>query len=674
MRKSYVLLITLTAFLLYPQLLWGKRSFFPKISGYSGDLELDASYESVRNETSRNTLQRTEVDFRERLNLAMAGFVYHPRLLVFRAAGGGGMAENYSSRNDLSGWDVATTEQYELSAIFLPKHSYNLELFTSMRVPLLVGQLTGDTGPVKRYQSGAHLRYKKLPWSGSASYINDKREDSTPINSNALSSDTSDIYRLDFNYFKRFFIVNGSYQHTDSNLADRSVKGLDQFYFDNRISHRLFSLFSNWKLSEEDVVKVADFSTTRRESWLERLNLNLPLHFASGFTFQHDKDRSVIERGDSPTAGADVAFNDAKNYSANLTHHLYNSLRTSAAVTYGDTDSSTGLNKRSSWRLNINYLKKIYRGNVSMGGWTGADILERVGAPRILHERPNGVALLTPFSLNNQNIDKDTIIITVTDDFGNSVDLEEGVYYDFLPTVDDSIEIIITALPSGFDFTDRFEVTYSLIPGEFKLETKKSGYHFRLNLLNNLFSPYYLHSSTAQSLLEGIYPGTLSNGTSDTYGLTVQKNQVIAGVEYQNVDSSVSSERRWGGFANYYRKMTHYTDFTLKLKAERRIYPEVSGEELPTAGLSETLLSSEVQLQSRIPKKHLTFYLAAKYSLRHGFVDSNIYSLNSHLTWYVGKVYVNLGARYSIYRSTVQENISLGNSEYVYIKVKRKFF
>ena len=674
MRKSYIP-IALAVLLLHPQPLWGQRSFFPKISGYSGDLELDGSYESIKNETTRRTLKRTEIDFRERLNLAMTGFVYHPRFIAFRAAGAGGVQETFSRHNAEGDWKIASTEQYDFSTVFLPKHPYNLELFTSLRAPLFVGKLTGDSGPVKRYQSGAYLRYKRLPWSGSLSYITDKIESQGAVASDTLSSDTADIYRMDFTYFKRFFILNSYYQHTGADLADRSVKAQDQVYVDNKISHKFATLFSNWKLSEEDVTRGDATSTFRRESWVERLNLRLPLSFSAGFSFQQDSNQTFSDR-ENPLLGDGnlLAFDESTNYSASLTHQLYQSLQTGAVVSYGDTDSSSGQSERSSYRLRMNYIKKLYRGNISAGGWTGVNTRDRTGAERVLQEALGPLALLEPFTLSNPDIDKETVVVTVTDEFGNIAVLEEGVHYSFLPVVDNTVQIIITALPPGFDFSDIFEATYALIAGDFKLETRSSGYNFRLSLWDNLLSTYYLHSTTAQSLLEGVYPGVLNNGDSDTVGVTVQKAPFSVGLEYQQVDSDINSEKRWAFLSSYSKNLTAYTDVNLKLEAKKRVFQVTQGEDLPSPEQTESVYSGEMQLQSRIPKKNLTFYLTANYSLRQGFVDSTIYTLNSHLTWYVGKAYVNLGASYSIYRSAIEDNVSLGTAEFIYVKIKRDLF
>ena len=658
-------LTLLAILLLAPRCAWGQwRDFRPKIGGYTGELELNGMYDSSTSESPNNTTENTDIVFRERLNLTMYGYLYHPRFVSYRVRGAAGM-EEFSSENQAgSRSGAATSSDYDIRAIALPKHPYNLEIFTSRNEPLLTGISVGDK-PV-RYQHGSYLRYKKRPWQASLGYVFDT------ISQENDSSDTQTL-RLAANYFIRHFQVAGSFQHADNQQPLEKDKTRDSLFVDSEATYKNMTLLSDFSLSqEEETGREISFTQLQRLTWREQLAVDLPWNLDASLSYQLNNDRNVIR------AAAGVAetetFAEGQSYGFSLQHRLYESLTTGVSTSLGKTQSSGGENQQASYRLHADYRKNIHRGKISTSVWTRYATLDRSGAPTVLDEIHDNIGELDGFVLFNPRIDRATIVLRVRDDLGVVRDFE-GQF--LVSGTGDTTEItILTFAPTpnlNPASTPTFVVSYSFISGEYAIYTRNNGFSVRLSLLDNLVQPYYSHGTTSQGLISGIYPGNLSYSTSDTLGLAMQKTPFSVGVEYQKVQSEVNPATSWRVRGNYFKYFSEYTKLFLDVEGEQETSHQFQNG-LIAEEVTEKGFSSDLRLQQRIPRRHMVLSMGGRFMWRTGITQTTVYSANSHLTWHVGRMDLNFGASYSSATTEFGDSTLHSRNILVYTNLKRKLF
>ena len=638
-------------------------TFVPQITGSEGNLEISMTSQENEN-TVGNTKSTSKGSFMtEKLNFAAIGYVYHPRFLVFLTS----VSERLDEKGSFFG-PAATATDYELRSVFLPEHPYNLELFTLHRKASSPGTFwKAQTGTTD--SKGATFSYKQSPYFFGSSYV----DGAVDSGSNRTSSKT---YQAHGAYILPGMSNAAAYSHNEAFSSSGMSAARDTSTFSNTVHLADISLSSrvNSARQNQNNPLNPEFQT-RTFDWTEQLFSPLPWNFSTNISYGNL--REVYLTGEDPSSGAPEkeAFNRSSNSSFNLSHHLYESLVTNYTLNEFSMSSYSGEITARSNSLSSTYLKAIPSGRLSAGIQYGKMVSERLGTLAVLNET-HSAALFGAFSLIQQYVIESSIQVQVKDPgTGSFITLPKGNY--FVQPLGAGIQITVLSvspveLQPDPAYLYEFHVSYSL-SDQSKLTMASKGYSLKLDLFNNLLSPYYNYSTTDQELVSGSLAGGPDLTTNKTAGVACQTGDYSGLIEHQSFQSRLNPYEAWKTTAEYRTPLSQDTTVSARL-----FYQETSYLATPSATVSgnirETRKGADLSANMGFPRNHTNFLVSGSYSLTDAVIDSDAMSINSYLTWQVGLLSLNGGAQVSRSESKAPTGNVTMVSQYYYVTVTRKLF
>jgi hypothetical protein len=652
------------------------REFIPKITGYEGFLTLEGAYESHEDRVDVAGQKRSDLFFRQIVELAASGYIYHPKFIVYYIGFSGGLKEEqFSAGGQKSPWRLANAEGYDISALVLPQHPYNLELFTRRVEPL--AKTAGSEFSTVAYSSGAIFRYKKKPYFLNVHYLRDTNDYSS-------GSHTTSKYGFLGTYHKEIEKEGGNtysfaaaYDRQDSGAAGFDSTS-DDASLSNTVSFRKVHLSSGLSYHAADQHGgVGGVSLTGRNlAWTERGQILLPWNFSADLSY-------VLSRDWIKTGGGSIEetklSDTSQNATFSLTHRLYDSLISTYTVGYGSVKSDAGRGSTFSNSLGFAYVKKVPLGRLRATFSAGISDTTTTGSQAIVNEPHDGVSVpFGDFTLNERDADVASIIVFLKSTIvpGVLVHLRENIDY-FALHSGDSILIVIVNLPSPFIVpgTYDFAVSYSVRnrSGGFRMRNLSSTISYLL--FREMLIPYWNHSEAKETLKEGDIGVAPFSVTTDQWGITFNRRPFSGTVQYELIRSTFTPSKGWKAELNYIDNVFQYTQVQASVMYAVKTYPEG----IATVGFGSTpyrdkLLGASAGVQQRIRRFNLFLYAGGAYSKEKGLGEATTYALNSSLFWGIGKLLVDAGATASFSDSVIAGVKTKRVDQYYYLTLKRKIF
>ncbi len=668
------------------------RSFIPKISGYSGTFEIDIAHNTDESKSDGKGAERTSTRLSERIKLSAVGYVYHPRLMVFRLDLSGRLTHrSFKSGAEDEGWTTGAKEEFDFRTMILPEHPYNLELYTSRKAPIILGRLARGEETITS-ERGAIFNYRKRPFSLNMRYslLTTESEDRKTDNTR---------YSIRGSHTEGPFLTSLGYSHSKSSGDDS--KGLDDnYFFTNNIRFSSLQLRSSidYKDSEQK-----DIALTKHKSlsWREDLKIDLPWNFEARLSYNHLK--TTFERGRQDIDETLKIMNKTDIASAELTHTLFKSLRTNISFDHIKNRSERGETTTIAGAFGINYTKKIPIGRLFANYSGRKSITERTGLQFNIREVFRSDIGEGEEIILQQGTDPGTVSVEVKgcffDEDGNerritSLLIEDENYFIDTEINPNRVTIIITSLlvqrgdelepvqveqcsdPDTGDLLPfEFFVTFA-IAGDSKVETLSNSYSLRLDLFDGLISPYYQRAELKQKVLSGAIPFKPEDSASEAIGITFNKPPYTLSGEYSRVISETNPSTSYKAEAEYKKFVTTTLHLRTRiffvrknlLRAERAFDREAVKREV-----TEDAYGINIAARKRF-STYLNLSVGGSAIQRKGESESLAYSLRGHLTWIIGKLNLRAGATLTHSESEFKARKSERMSQFYYLKIERKLF
>ena len=645
------------------------EDFRPRFSGFEGSLSVSGLYEDISHTSSTREHGTSDTLFIEMLDLGTSGWIYHPRLLLYRAKIGLGLAHEEVNGNvnaaDAGRMQTAVLEEYELRTVLLPEHPYNLELFTVRTNPYLRGY-TRLGAEYAGTATGGSFRWRQRPYAFHLSY----QENVTDASSHTRTTDTlssNAVYFLDWTTFAGGYthiVSDSTFAHAGSRYTSDEYSGENSLrFFDNRLS--LTSILGRIDFRQASNGAVVDDT---RSSWSERLSLVLPFNLTAGLNYDHLRESSV--RRDGVDTVPEKRTSTSETSSLTVQHRLYQSLLTNYTLSLLSSDTSTGSSSGVSHALNSTYLKRIPRGHVTAGVTFGNSSIDQRGALAVVNE-PQQAPLFGEITLQRTDVALDSIAVRVKSaTTGAWFDLSRGVHYTVF-TVANTARILIASLPAVVLSSDpghsySFIVSYALLSITTTFDTTSWGGNLGLDLFDHLVSPYASYLSTSQSTAAEVLD-TITTAA----GLRLEWLPFSFLLERQHVSSDINPST--------------LTRAQLICRTTLSLTTQLLGEAVATSTNHETSLyqsqpfSEEytgvtLHLQRRFPRQNLSLVGGGAWNRTQGRSDHETWSFDSVLTWRVGLLEIMASVRLStaaISRPGVNEDAV---RQFYMITIKRDLF
>jgi len=202
-----------------------------------------------------------------------------------------------------------------------------------------------------------------------------------------------------------------------------------------------------------------------------------------------------------------------------------------------------------------------------------------------------------------------------------------------------------------------------------ELKTEGFGYYLRLDLYDNLFSPYYTHQQFRTSLVSGRYEGRLPDTDIDIVGFQITKRPYFFTAQFQKVSSNINPSDNIRAEGKYVTDIGSTANITSKLFYSKTWY--FKGYMLPEE-FTETVKGFGVDLRKRFGG-NLLFLGGLKYSRRDSRSDSDAFSINSSVIFRAGRFEMAGGVNLQWYKTESQSRDTRRFSELLYVNLKRRF-
>jgi len=651
------------------------RNFLPRALQSGAWVELFGSFEQDNNRYGPRRIEWKDTFFREKVTFFTDGYSYDPRFLQYHLQVGAALKqENYelSSMGPIE-WRRGTGLEYQVRLHLLPEHAYSGELFALRYEPLFKQQSATEHSSVAT-SNGVDLRYRDKPWFFRGRYT-DNTVDS--------DSSSSNVKRLGFDgeYFKRFdnghqLSFNGSYgpsrfSNSTGVRGDTTESRLSNTVDLGRL--RLYSSLARTELTQHDGGTVPTYDSDQF-SWYERLTAYLPLSFRADLSYRYLDYDSTFRDAFGRSSKLSTKGDDADLV---LTHRLYESLESTYTYRNSSRTSRGGDSSSFSHGLGFAYTKRIPRGHVQAGLNWGYGENESVGGTDIIEEPHSGLAVPGSFVLERSNASPGSIAIFLRSPLPpyENIQLVEGVHYS-VSAFGDSYEIQVFGLPPEFVVPGSYDffASYGLLSGSFRLRTDNFGYSLSVDLLDNLVTPYLRYARTSSDVVEGFFPGIGLDLTTTVAGVRLVRGPFRGRAEHQDVAWEQNPYTAWLGELQYVGSLTPRTSLYATASYLRRNYPQGKSRALPRA-LVETTQSANANLQRRFVKHSLFWSFGGGFSRTRGLFETDSYSVNSALSWKVGKLDLSAGA--TAYDAETRGTPAAGTRRthyYYYFKLRRNLF
>lgn len=197
-----------------------------------------------------------------------------------------------------------------------------------------------------------------------------------------------------------------------------------------------------------------------------------------------------------------------------------------------------------------------------------------------------------------------------------------------------------------------------------KNEITTFNYDLKFKLFDDMIMPYYSLSVQKQKVLSGTLES--NDSTTNTVGLIFNRLPYQVRGEY-SVNESNDPYKTWKAEIMYARPL----DPTFNMYASARY----SHTTFPNTALTENLAGGNINVSKRFPAREIYLSLGAGYSRSWGSsITSQDYSLNSEVSWYLGKTVLLLGAQLTYANSEGSGIMDKNSTEHYYFKLKRNLF
>ncbi len=644
--------------------------FTPTLADYNAQVEVGFGYEKDENTTNGKGVKTKDATAVERVRLNTLGYIYHPRFILFNLGGALGLQQEDFQSNVIKSQDGArSSDEYDLRAMILPEHPYNLELFTLRRNPLIRPRFS--LGRIVVNEKGATFRYKQKPLMVSMSAIEETRTGATTVDTRT--------YQGYIGYSLGPFYNTVGHDRSQATNSFLMQTTRSNSFFSNDLALPSLTLASR---ISADRTTLEDFRSPtvndKTVTWTEQFSAELPWNLSSGATYNLFKE---TRSSDQALFLRDVLSTKSESAGVSLSHRLYSSLRTSGTVNYLSTHTNGGESRTVSESVASAYTKKIPEGRLNAGvGFTTLDT-QTVGAPLALNEQhlvtyPTST---TPdnFKLNSQSVDQATIRVSVDDPVsGALVPLTPANYT--IQTIGTFTQINVpqSLLPSSlssFSGILTFHVSYSLLRSNVEFRTDIINSNISFELFNGLLNPYYSRTSSIQEVLAGSLPGGPDSLRMDTIGVIVQKKPFTLQTDYTTVSSRLNPYRTWKTVFEYREFLAETTTFIARLEREHNQYPKATAAP-GTTGYTEEVTTIDLSMRQDFPSKNLDLFLKGTYQWRTSYATSTAATFNTALAWSLGKLSLNLGAAVTDLTTTFSTGKQKYLTEYYYLTASRKLF
>ena len=668
----------LLAFLSTGALFASWTDFLPRTLDNGAYLEVDGLFEEEENRYADRTSVWSDTFFREKLTLFSNGYVYHPRFLLYRAAVTGLLSqERYDSTLAPSKeWRPDDGFEYDFNLHLLPEHPYNLNLFARRYEPLFTERYASRENSIATNQ-GADFRYRRKPYFAHARYSDDT------LTSGEIHSNVERL-GMDGEYFRQYedgdhLSVTGAYNPSRFDRSTGLEGTMREALLGNLLAfgrYRLSSNLSSTRLAQDD--PHSGHFESDQFLWLERFDVDLPLHFRGELYYRHQQRDNRFP--DAAPGRSDSLSSRSRDFSAMLSHELFESLTSSYTLSRNLQDSQGGDSSSISHLLAFSYDKSIPHGRLLLGSSFGRNDLESSGQTDVVNEPHAGIAVPGSFTLLQENVEPDSVVLFVRSPVSpfETVQLAEGVHY-LLSNLANALEVQILSLPPQFTLpgTYDFSVSYSLADGGFALASRYSSFNGSVQLFDDRLTPYASYSTVTSEVRSGFYPGAVPDSTTTTAGLLFRWGDLRGRGEWRSVDWETNPYSMWMGELQYNGALSRSTRLHATASHRRWDFPEgrssLPGE--PRVALVQTTDMAAVDLQQHFFRRRLLVSVGGSYSETHALYDSRAHSLNATLSWKFGRTDLSAGA--TIYDSEADGQgivVSGRTRRLYYLRLRRDLF
>ncbi|MCX7793173.1 MAG: hypothetical protein N2257_02020 [Thermodesulfovibrionales bacterium] len=647
--------------------------FTPRLYDAEGELEINFSFTRDENRTDESGFMRQDVFLKEKINLILRGYVYHPRFItIYLKTSAGLKHEDFRTENRKASWWTSSSFEYEWRNFILPEHPYNLELFFIRKEPLSRQGLMRISPAVITIEGGK-FKYEKKPYFLNMLYsqVSTHQED--------IRYDTR-LFSNSMRYFKEFkggrsLSFTGSFLKSESPGSDSR----ELYQLGNGINLGFFNLNSSLSFdhsTHRDLLK-QDIDSF---NWSERLLLRLPFNFSSGLSFSYTKDESTADKRIKREREVNSGL-------FSLSHQLFASLSTTyrfnylSSMSFEDNLLRTIQSeiKTTSHFFSTNYTKSIRGGRFTAGFNLGTSLHDRKGEMSIIkepHSAQPGIIGNDEFDLNERNVLIQSIEVYVENPDNRMLYLLTPVIHYEVIEIGDITRIRILDLPPGAWSTDpsittyQFFVSYRTEARDVELKTDTHGYNLRLDLFNNLLSPYYSHNSLKTYLRSGFYEGRLPDTEIDTVGLIISRKPYNIFLQYQNVDSNINPSESFRAEFRYGIDLNPNFNILSKIFYSETWYQKGY---MTRRDYKETTKGAAIDIRRKF-YRNLWLNGGAKYTRRDSLSDADAYLLSSSLSFRSGMLELTGGLNLQWSRTHSDNMDTRRFSELFYINIKRKLF
>lgn len=654
------------------------REFIPRIYNNEGDLEIAAIYDDYKSTSAGKGSEYTDSFIAERFTLTTTGYVYHPRFIQFLGKLSLGFNQEKYTQTPASSldqpWTNVTRGEYELRALVLPEHPYNLEAYTLRKEPLVRG-LSAGLFRSTITSSGAMFKYKERPYNLLLSY------DHSTIDSRTFTTGT-DTFVASGAYTRDWGSFWGSYNHTENDTTQTQGPPNPSSNKGDTYSLGNFLAFWEKKVRLTSTVMENRFEQTSPQStvhddrltWQEQMNIDLPWRFEAGLSYRYDDDDQTTRYTDRPSETNLWSRN--QNANVVITQRVYQSMVNSYSHNYWKNTSSNGESTSSTNILSSTYRKSIPRGYFNAGISLGRSVTEVSGGATVINETHNA-PIFVEFTLQGTNIEQTSIYITVKSvQTGNYLvlakDTDYSVTRDGLTFRIRILSVPLEALNPDPFYVYEFPVTYSLVATDYKLETTNYGFSVKLNLFERLVNPYYIYYHSDQKVLSGFYPARAQTVNANTVGVSTERPSYTLLAEYQKYDSTLNPTNTFRAEGSYWKTFDETTSITANAYYTDTTYLAVP--ELDTPEYTQTTIGGRVRGEMKFPRQNLIASLAVNYWQTKGFFTTQSSLVSALLTWKTGQLDLNLGADVGSTVTDLQYGKQETNHYVYYLTMKRRLF
>jgi hypothetical protein len=668
------------------------REFIPTPYENGADIQVRAMYEFDAKTAGTNILKWRDIFIKEKLMFYSLGHVYHPRFILYNLSVTGALKhENFeASSGETGGWRNASGMEYNANFLILPEHPYKLRLFASRAEPLYKDLFSSQNHSIET-NKGAVFSYKKKPYFFHLKYLANTFE--TEHNATDLKT-----FSTDGTYFKEYqneqkLSLTGAYTYTSFSSPSQLKGSSNQFSFSNDISLKtkdsLKTLDLTSNLSKNTFAQESPFSRSLDNDqlfWQERIRAQLPLNFRTDLSYSYQKNMSAIGAlGASPGGSISDA---SKKTELSITHLLYKSLHTTYIFRYDILNSIGGRQVSTGHSLSTIYTKAIPWGRVMAGLNLGRTKADSKGRTSIDNESHAATPVPGSFVLNAESVDPATVRVFMKSTLPpfELILLEENINYT-ATLLGNKLKIDVLNLPARFILPGTFDflLTYTLISGNFELQSETVGYNLNFFLFDDIVNPFFSTLTTKSRVRSGIFPAVPVDAILYSSGLNLKRGPFRASAEYRKYDSNSAPYRERRAEVSYSHNITETSSAYAAAEYISTDYPEGLSA-LGGQGYNLTTASASANISKRFVRENLSLSAGGTYSYSKGLMKASAYSLHSSLLWKIGRFVVSFGASASSSKSELMHSMADSSAstlseikserihQLYYLNVTRKLF